>query len=100
MTTIIERPSGEGDSSLVMLAIIVGALAAIVIGLFAFGMFDRAPATENTLTIETPAAPAAEAAPAAPAAEAAPAASSSAADRRGSPTPPPHPARTWATTGT
>ena len=41
MTTIIERPSGDsGGSGLVVIALVVGAAAAAVIGLFAFGTFD------------------------------------------------------------
>lgn len=53
MTTIIERPSGDGDSGTILLAVIVGVLAAAVIGMFAFGAFDR---QTTTLKIEDPAA--------------------------------------------
>ena len=56
MTTIIERPEG-GDSGMVVIAAIVGALAAGVVGLFAFGAFDRNPAS-TTVTVEQPAMPA------------------------------------------
>jgi hypothetical protein len=62
MTTIIERPEG-GGSGMVVIAAVVGALAAGVIGLFAFGAFDRNPAS-TTVTVEQPATPTATAPPA------------------------------------
>jgi hypothetical protein len=56
MTTIIERPSGEDSGGTVMIAVIVGALAAAVIGMIAYnGGFNSTPATNDTnLTITTP----------------------------------------------
>ena len=67
MTTIIERPSSDGGGGgLVVIALVVGALAAGVIGLFAFGAFDGrgvAPAS-TSITVEQPPAAAAPMAPA------------------------------------
>jgi hypothetical protein len=66
MTTIIERPSGEGDSGgTVLMAVIVGALVAGVIAMVAYnGGFDRSPTgTDTNLTITVPSAPSPEAAP-------------------------------------
>lgn len=61
MTTIIERPSGEssdGGSSIAVLGIIVGALAAAVIAMVAYsGGFDRGATNDTNLTITTPTAP-------------------------------------------
>ena len=78
MTTIIERPEGSSDNSggTVVIAVIVGALAAAVFGLYTFGAFDNRPAgTPTAVIVETPAAPAAAPAQStpAPAPEAAPA---------------------------
>lgn len=61
MTTIIERPATSGDDGgTAALALIVGALAALVFGLYAFGAFDGSPtlprAGDSTnVTIEQPA---------------------------------------------
>jgi len=59
MTTIIERPSGDDSGRLVVIALIVGAIAAGAIGLFAFGAFDgRGSASSSTsVTVEQPLAP-------------------------------------------
>lgn len=69
MTTIIEQPGGGSgsDGGIAVIAVLVGAIAALVIGLFALGTFERKP-VETNLTIETPAPvqPAPESAPAAP----------------------------------
>ena len=55
MTTIIERPTGSSDGGgTVVIAVIVGAIAAAVIGMVAFGGFQRQP--DTTVTIDTPAA--------------------------------------------
>ena len=71
MTTIIERPEG-GGSGMVVVAAIVGALATAVIGLFAFGAFDRNP-TSTSVTIEQPAVPATPTTDVAPPAQSTPA---------------------------
>jgi hypothetical protein len=64
MTTIIERPSGDSGGGVTLIALVVGAVAAGVVGLFAFGAFDAKTPTSTSVTIEQPAAPS----PAAPAA--------------------------------
>ena len=71
MTTIIERPSGGSDGGTVALALIVGAIAAAAVAMFAFGTFDPKP-TETNLTIEMPPAAMARTAPTAPTASTAP----------------------------
>lgn len=63
MTTIIERPTTSGDDGgTAVIALIVGALAALVFGLYAFGAFDGAPTRTagdtTSVTVETPAPPA------------------------------------------
>ncbi len=69
MTTIIERPSGGSDGGIAVIAVLVGAIAALVIGLFALGVFEGTPVgkpNETNLTIETPAPTAPAPAPATP----------------------------------
>lgn len=73
MTTIIERPTGGDDGGTAIIALIVGALAALVFGLYAFGAFEAAPTRtvgdSTSITVETPA----PAQPAQPSTEPAPA---------------------------
>lgn len=53
MTTIIEPGGGSDSGGIAVIAVLVGAIGALVIGLFALGTFERKPA-ETNLTIEAP----------------------------------------------
>ena len=58
MTTIIERPTGDsGSGGTVLIALVVGAIAAAVIGLFAFGAFDNRGPSTTSVTVEQPVVP-------------------------------------------